>query len=275
MLILKNLKLENIYTIFMFLIREYLFMNKLFAGFFVLLLASSNSFAATPYLYDHCGVLGFGGDSSNVKGDRYVLVGSTETYRHEGELLNGSGLLLDGRTAYFSSLDGDAGSDEYSYQDFKQVAKRNIYFPNRGSNYVQIDYSFKDPDLAGNIIYVTICKNINVQSVPTISKKILSENSKVVYAEVNSTYDNTYSKAAIEGVGVTYVWYLSNLSYPSSTSYRQETSTPYATFYVRDGGNYNVRASINDGVHSKSVSLGDVYVQGNPPCNPHCYNPTD
>ncbi|WKD48973.1 hypothetical protein [Microbulbifer spongiae] len=190
-------------------------MNKLFSGLFVLLVASSNSFAATPYLYDHCSVLGFGGDSSNVKGDRYVLVGSTETYRHEGKLLNGAGGLLDGRTAYFSSLDGDAGSDEYSYQDFKQVAKRNIYFPNRGSNYVQIDYSFKDSLLSGNIIYETICKNINVQSPPALNIDITKIPTYRDDGTIGSTlvqlaanpYIDQYSKARVLNANHTIKWY--------------------------------------------------------------------
>ncbi|MFS1526374.1 hypothetical protein ACL7TT_20190 [Microbulbifer sp. 2304DJ12-6] len=245
-------------------------MNKLFSGIFVLLVASSNSFAAAPYLYDHCSVLGHGGDSSNVKGDRYVLVGSTETYRHEGKILSGAGGSLNGRTAYFFTLDGDAGSDKYSYQDFKQVAKRNIYFPNRGSNYVQINYSFKDSLISGNIIYETICKNINVQSPPTLTRKYVGSSS----ASVDYTVDE-FSTAALTGIPVTITFrYYGDLYGRDGTaatfSSNSLTGTASVNLSIPGGDIYQIDAVISDGLYRKSVYLGSINKSGGGGGNPTC-----
>ncbi|WP_299948096.1 hypothetical protein [uncultured Microbulbifer sp.] len=236
-------------------------MKKFFSGIFVLLVISSQSFSATPFAYDYCSNLGLKGDTSKVKGDRYVLVGATKTYEHEHNLL-ASG------TVRFDTLEGYAGSDSYSFQDFKMVAKKRITFPNRGSNYVSLTIPVEELGLNS-----TLCKNINVQSAPTISKKALSQDGRI-YAEVNSTYD-TFSKAIVEGVGVTYSWLFYNLTYPS-VQYERVTTSPSVRISVDYGGTYLVSASINDGVYSKGVNLGEIRLPRGPgPCDPTCTHPAD
>ncbi|WP_444900490.1 hypothetical protein ACJJIX_20035 [Microbulbifer sp. VAAC004] len=226
--------------------------------------ATSAAFAATPYKYDYCTSLGLGGDTSKVKGDRYVIAGSTKTYEHEG----GSAFYKE--TALFNTKEGYVGADDYSYQDFKWVAKKNINFPTRGSNYVSIGIPVP-AEVGGK---TNLCKNINVQSAPTISVKALNANAGI-YAAVNSSYDTSYSKAALEGAKVTYTWYFSNMTYPG-TNYQKVTTTPYTTVYTDFGGTYMVMATINDGAHSKSVNLGQVRVAGGAtPCDPFCTNPAD
>ncbi|MDP5211175.1 hypothetical protein [Microbulbifer sp. 2205BS26-8] len=221
-------------------------MKKSLPALFFLFISSFQSYAATPYLVDYCTNLGLDGDTSKLQGDRYVLVGATETYKRESSSL----FLLD-EIGYFYTLDGYAGSDEFSYQDFKAVVKKRITFPNRGSNYVTLDIPVEELGETGHF-----CKNINVQSAPTISKKTLSVSSSGIYVELNTAYDTEYSKAAVEGIGVVYRWSFVKVSVDHDYAFNQTTTTPFITADPRYAGEYEVTVTVDDGVYSKTSRVG-------------------
>lgn len=220
--------------------------------------ASSAVFAATPYKTDLCTSWGLGGDTSKVDGDRYVIAGYTKTYKHEG------GSAFYNETALFNTKAGFEGADDYSYQDFKWVAKKNINFPSRGSNFVSIGIPVP-AEVGGK---TNLCKNITVQSAPTISKKTASTGTVTgsYRAEVTSTYDTTYSKAAVEGVGISYRWNFNHTT-SSTGDFYKVTSVPYVSANLGVSGNYEVTATISDGVFSDTVYLSTVRYSDGIPCN--------
>lgn len=96
------------------------------------------------------------------------------------------------------------------------------------------------------------------QSHPTIGLNTLasySPTNQPIYAKVNYSYDDNYSKAAIQNTQPTFTWTFKNIDY-SGVQETQTTTTPYISFGPEYGGEYKVTARINDGTFSASVILG-------------------
>ncbi len=101
---------------------------------------------------------------------------------------------------------------------------------------------------------------VNVQSAPTLSSKSLTPNtgSNPIVAEVNYTYDEQYSYAAINNQPAQFTWTFHNTSYPDGGTYTQVTNEPIVYFYPEYSGLFDVNVTINDGRFSSSKSVGSV-----------------
>lgn len=96
------------------------------------------------------------------------------------------------------------------------------------------------------------------QNAPTISAKSISLTNihSPITASVNATYDTSYSRSAIEGVPVKYTWIFQALS--AGGTYTVETSVPSVSYAPPKTSDYRVRAIINDGTFTRSVTFSPI-----------------
>ena len=117
------------------------------------------------------------------------------------------------------------------------------------------------------------------QNQPTIRLNTLasySPQNQPIYAKVDYSYDQNYSKVAIQNVDPTFTWIFKNIDY-SGIQETRTTNTPYITFGPEYDGEYKITARINDGTFSASIILGYTYYStsgGNcPPNATGCQHP--
>lgn len=99
------------------------------------------------------------------------------------------------------------------------------------------------------------------QSAPTISANSLTRNSSSISASVTSTYDTSYSAAAVNETPPNYTWVFENLDYSGVVEIvtNQSTSITHSPQY---DGTYSVSSTIDDGTFEATTELGIILYNG-------------